>query len=91
MMRTLLSLRQSQQARAFKSWLHNAIAYRVPHERGGRRELELMHDGGTVRFDGLETDAQQTGDLLVGVTLGDQLNDTTFPVRQNRVLIPRGT
>jgi hypothetical protein len=43
-----------------------------------------------MRFDGFDTDFQQTGDLLVGVTLGNELNDATFPVRQRRSL-PRGT
>jgi hypothetical protein len=56
---------------AFTSWFHNAIAYRVPDERGGRRELELVHDGGTMRSDGFDTDLQQAGDLLVGITLGN--------------------
>src|SRR5262249_15572457 len=43
-----------------------------------------------MRLDGLETDAQETGDLLVGVTLGDELNDASFPVCQSRSL-PCGT
>src|SRR5215468_9054346 len=64
------------------SWLHDAIPYRVPNECSGRREVELAHDGGTMRFDGLLTDFQQTRDLLVGVTLGDQLNHATLAMRQ---------
>src|SRR5262249_12616271 len=72
-----------------KSWLHNLIADRVPNKLGGRREVEFTHDGGAVRFNGLEADVQETGDLLVGVTLCDQLDYATFPVRQSRPL-PRG-
>src|SRR5262249_52907139 len=73
-----------------KSWLHDLIAYRVANERRWRREFELAHDGGAVRLNGLEADVQEIGDLLVGVTLGDELNDTTFPVGQSRSL-PCGT
>ena len=40
-----------------------------------------------MRLDGLETDAQETGDLLVGVTLSDDLDDATFPVCQSRSLL----
>jgi hypothetical protein len=50
------------------------IAYHVPTERGGRREVELAHDGSAVRFNGLETDVQETANLLVDLTLGDQLD-----------------
>src|SRR6516165_11865392 len=39
-----------------KSWLHDLIAYRVANERGGRRELELAHDGSAVRLNGLKAD-----------------------------------
>ena len=73
-----------------KSWLHDLIAYRVSNELGGRGEVELAHDGSAMRFNGLETDFQETGDLLVGVALGDELNDPTFPLRQIRHL-PCGT
>src|SRR5215510_10856866 len=74
----------------FKLWLHDLIAYRVPNERRGRREVELTHDATAMRFNGLEADVQEIGDLLVGVTLGDELNDPTFTVRQARSL-PCGT
>ena len=40
-----------------------------------------------MRLYGLETDAQETGDLLVGVTLSDELNDAKFPVCQSRSLL----
>jgi hypothetical protein len=44
-----------------------------------------------MRFNGLETDIQETGFLLVGVTLGDQLNHAMFPLRQtSEVDAPRG-
>jgi len=75
--------------RRLKSWLNDMIAYRESNERGGRREVELAHDGMAVRFNGLETDVQETGNLLVGVALRDQLDYAAFPVRQGRSLPSR--
>ena len=43
-----------------------------------------------MRFDRFDSDFQQPGDLLVGVTFSNELNDATFPVRQQRSL-PRRT
>src|SRR5262249_10314140 len=74
-------IRGNRRSASEVSWLHDAIAYRVSNQRGGRRELELAHDCATMCFDGLDTDVQKTGDLLGGVTLGDELNHTTFPLR----------
>jgi hypothetical protein len=43
-----------------------------------------------MRFDSFDTDLQQAGDLLVGVTLGNELNNATFPVRQRRSRVVNG-
>ena len=42
----------------------------IAHEGGGRREIELAHDGSAARLDRFDADAEKAGDLDVGVACG---------------------
>jgi len=60
--------------------LDDFVANGVTHETGGRRQVELAHDRGAMRLHRLETDVEDIGDLLVGVTFGDQLHHTPLAI-----------
>src|SRR3990172_5978372 len=50
-----------------------ALAQGVADEVGAVLGVELGHDVGAVRLDGLDADVELLGDLLVGGALGDEL------------------
>src|SRR5690349_10891206 len=60
------------------------VAHRIAYEFGGFAEGKLAHDVEAMRVYGLEADAKKSGDGLIGIALGDQLHDLTFPVRKRR-------
>ena len=45
------------------------------HEVGDRARVGLVHDGGSVGFDGLDGDAEVVGDLLVETAVDDALEN----------------
>ena len=54
-----------------RSSFDNIVANRVADQFRGRPQLELVHCGGAVRFDGLDADLQRFSDFLVDLALGD--------------------
>ena len=64
--------------------LQPALQQRVPHDVDAAADAELVHRVGLVRLDGLDAQIQPRGDLLVGVTPGDQPDDFGLPRTQRR-------
>ena len=47
-------------------------------------DVELLHQVRSMRIDGLERDTEHARDLFARQTLGDQLQNFSFPIRQHR-------
>src|SRR2546427_1138090 len=62
--------------------LDQTPANRVPDDAGGVWRVELLHDPCPVGLNGLGADAEDLGDLLRRVALGDELQDLALPGRQ---------
>src|SRR5689334_1063729 len=58
-----------------RSGLGQPGTYGVANQGGRGRELEPVHDVRAMCLDRLETDAQDFGDFLGLISLGDQLHD----------------
>jgi len=54
-----------------KLCVDDVVADGVSHEVAKRVELQLAHDRGPVRLDGLHANSQRDGNLLVSLTLGE--------------------
>ena len=52
------------------------------HEVGDRARVGLVHDGGSVGFDGLDGDAEVVGDLLVETAVDDALENLLLARRE---------
>src|SRR5215217_1544784 len=63
-------------------WLDEAAADGVARQLDAVAHAELLEDVRAVTLDGLLADEQQVGDLLVGVGLGDQLDDLLLARRE---------
>jgi hypothetical protein len=57
---------------------HDIIAHGVEHQLGRRPQLKFAHHRSTVGFDGLYADIENVGDLLVDLSLSDELDDLAF-------------
>ena len=66
--------------------LDDPVADRVADESCGGRQVELAHDRRAMRLHGLEADVENVGDLLVGVTFGDQLHHAASRLVRGRSL-----
>ena len=51
----------------------------------GRMQPQLLRDPGLVKFDGLNRDAENRGDLFERAALGDQLQNFSLSQRQHRM------
>src|SRR5450759_4451616 len=54
----------------------------VLHEVGDLVQIQLVHDVAAVRLYGLAAEAEQPGDVLVGVALGDEIGDLALSCRE---------
>jgi hypothetical protein len=61
--------------------LDDFVADGVEDEIGEGVEAELEHDVGAMSFGGVDADVEKSGDLLVGFTLGEELEDFAFAGR----------
>ena len=50
----------------------------MARQAGDIVDVQLVHDLLTMLFDGFYADAEFAGDLLIGKTFGDQLEDFSF-------------
>ena len=66
------------------SGANQAVPDGVAHQPGGLVDVELLHDAIAVRLGSLEGNAEQLGDRLRGLALGDQLQDLAFARRNAR-------
>ena len=71
------------------SRLDDFVANCVSNECSGGGKVELSHHRRPVRLNGLLADAKQCGHLLVGMTLGNQLNDLALREVQNQAFTTR--
>jgi len=62
--------------------LNESAANCVADQFGDRLESELAHDGSSVRLHRLCTDLKTRGNLLVGLAVGEELNDFALTMRQ---------
>src|SRR5262245_31648611 len=76
------SIRLTSASRRRPEWQLEVQAFRLlrfvgeePGQLCTRADSQLRIDAGQVCFDGLDGDEQRCGDLLVGVTLGDEAGD----------------
>jgi len=53
-------------------------------------EGEFFHDAGTVGFDGVEAEAELSGDLLIAIAFGEELVDVAFTFGEQIEAIVRG-
>src|SRR4051812_46951564 len=65
------------------SGLDQLVANRIAHELRGGANTKLAHRSGSVGFDCLDADIEQTRDLLVAVAFRDQLHDLALARREN--------
>src|SRR5579883_751781 len=80
---------RAAQKRAYGEWLgghgwsglDDFVADGVEDEIGEGVEAELEHDVGAMSFGGVDADVEKSGDLLVGFTLGEELEDFAFAGR----------
>jgi hypothetical protein len=55
---------------------------RIGHKLGPGREPELGHDVGSMRLDSPYTDNQLLGNLVVGVSMGEQGENFPLSIRE---------
>ena len=58
----------------------------VFYQVGGLLYVQFLHNIGTVMFYGADTNIQETGNLFVGDSLGNELQDFSFPYGQGIIL-----
>src|SRR5438309_1883110 len=58
-----------------RALLNNAFADSVEDELRNAVEIELLQDVAAMRLYGMRTETENSGDLLVGLALRDQLED----------------
>ncbi len=62
------------------SLVQQAVLERVADEFGAGAEAQLLHDVRTVRLGSAHRDEELVGDLLVGVSEGQQAQDVALAV-----------
>src|SRR5262249_19932056 len=67
------------------SEFHKLVANGVPHEVGGRRQVQFAKRRCPMTFNGLETDREDIGNFLVSVPFGNEL-DHRFLARRKSVI-----
>src|SRR5258706_529560 len=72
---SVLLERPKRRSSALASGLTEVVAHRVAHDLRDRIGADLTHDRRAVGLDGLHTDAQHVGDVLVAMAFREQLDD----------------
>src|SRR5215470_7998185 len=67
--------------------VHDLLPHREANDLGRVVEIELLHDVLAVRLDRVDAHRQDGGDLLVRLSLGDQLEDLALTVGQQREVV----
>src|SRR5882762_9929080 len=62
--------------------LRDAVPDRIAHQARRVMNIELLHELGAVRFDGLRADREPCRDRLGGMTFGDQLQYLALAYRE---------
>ena len=62
--------------------VNQSILYGCPSQTGDIMNIQFVHQIRPVLLNGSEADMQQIGDVVVGVTFGDQFEDFALAERQ---------
>ena len=57
---------------------NDVVADGVHDHLGQRVEVQLKHDVGAVSFGRIDADVEETGDFLVALAFGEELEDLPF-------------
>ena|SRR5437867_4747751 len=59
---------------------NNPFSYRIEDDVCGALQAKLLHEIGTMTFNSLRAEVQQTGNIFVRLTLRNQLQHSLFPL-----------